>query len=141
MTEAFKVQKDDSKEDAGLDLNYLRPGTCVNYKRYVYDYPKDTLSDEPATDLTQYPLSHQPGPAGVESPGAKVVAEHYCNLFDLECTARPGDATLPNCWRNVFARTVREEIDSHEEVLRRRRVQEGLVSLQQMLDEARKFRQ
>lgn len=126
------------KEEAKEPLNHITPGTCVNYKRYVYTYP-DPQIVEPDEELTQIPMTHPPGPQGVESPGAEIAREHWCNLFDLDCTARPGDATLPDCWRNVYARTVKEEVFSHEEVLRRRRVQEGLVSLQSLLDDAKKF--
>lgn len=126
------------KEEAN-DINHVLPGTCVSYKRYIYEYPDGTLSDRSTDEFTQDPLYSQPGPSGVESPGATVAREHWCNLFDLECTARPGDATLPECWRNVFARTVRDEIDNHEELLRRRRIQLGLVSLQNLIDDARKF--
>ncbi len=138
--EAAFETRDAKHKEAAQDLQHKTPGTCVNYKRYVHEYPAPTI-EEPAEDLTQIPLLNPPGPGGVEYPGAVVTAEHWCNLFDLECSARPGDATLPECWRNVFARTTREEIDSHEEVLRRRRVQEGLVSLQAIIDDARKFKQ
>jgi len=130
----------DNKEDA-VDLNHKRPSTCVNYKRYVYTYPDPVVDDRSTTDFTQDPLYSPPGPSGVESPGAEVAKEHWCNLFDLECTARPGDATLPECWRNVFARTVREEVDSHEEVLRRRRIKLGIVSLTHLMDDTKKFRE
>ena len=57
----------------------------------------------------------------------------------MECAARPGDATMPTCWRNVFARTVKEEINSREDVLRQTRIDEGLVSLQELIDRAREF--
>lgn len=129
-----------NKEEARDFLNHILPGTCVNYKRYVYAYPDDQLED-PETDLTQYPLHVQPGPVGTVFPGVEVSREHWCNLFDLECTSRPGDASHPDCWRNVFARTMKEEIDSFTELLRRRRISEGLVELQDLINEARKFEQ
>jgi hypothetical protein len=121
------------KEEAMLSRNHITPGTCVNYKRYVYAAPKDDLP-EPPTDTSQYPLYHNPGPVGTEDQTAVVVGEHYCNLFDKECSARPGDATSPTCWRNVFARTVREEIFDYEQVLRLKRIQEGYMELQNLLD-------
>jgi len=138
--EAALVNHASKEKEEAQDLQHKRPGTCVSYERDVHAYP-DPTTGEPATDLTQIPLLNPPGPGGAEYPGAQVVAEHWCKLFELECSARPGDATLPECWRNVFARTTREEIDNHEEVLRRRRIQEGLVSLQALIDDARKFRQ
>lgn len=128
------------KEEAGIPLNYKNPGTCVHYKKYVAHIPgpgDDTLP-EPETDLSQYPLTTQPG-GDTYPPGTEIVGEHYCNLFERECAARPGDATLPTCWRNVFARTVREEITSHEEILHRRRLDEGLVTLQALIQDARKY--
>lgn len=135
--------KKSDKATAGIGVQYLRPGTCVNYKKYVYDLPDGPDNDplpEPSTDLSQYPLDHYPGSIDAVPPGSSIVREHYCNLFDLDCSARPGDATLPTCWRNVLARTVKEEIFSHEEVLRTRRLDEGLVGLQNLIDDARKFR-
>jgi hypothetical protein len=131
---------EDKKEEAKLPLVQTPPGTCVNYKRYVYNTlgPEDDSLPEPSTDLTQYPLSHRPGEEDTSVPGAEVSREHYCNLFDLDCTSRPGDATKPDCWRNVFARTVRDEIISFEQILRRRRAEEGLQSLQDLLDEMNK---
>jgi len=133
-------ERDPGKEEAN-DINHIRPGTCVSYKRYIYEYPDPALSDRSTDDFTQDPILNPPGPVGVESPGAEITREHWCALFDLDCAARPGDATLPTCWRNVFARTVREEVDTHEEVLRRRRVQVGLVALQDLIDDSKKFRQ
>lgn len=128
-----------AKKEEANGIQHKRPGTCANYKRYVYEFPTPSI-EEPETDLTQVPLYNPPGGDAV-FPGTTVAREHWCNLFDLECTARPGDATLPDCWRNVFARTVKEEVDTHEEVLRQRRIQEGLVSLQDVIDNARKFEQ
>ena len=128
---AFNEQKETGAEEGSGG-----PGTCLHYKRYVYSYPKDDLPDPP-TDTSQYPLYNHPGPVGVESPGARVEKEHYCSLFDTECSARPGDATSPECWRNVFARTVKEEITSHEDILRMKRLRMGLVELQRMIDKAK----
>lgn len=127
-------------KEAAQNLQHVRPGTCVSYKRYIHVYPDPKLED-PENDITQYPLLSAPDSGGAEYPGAEVAREHWCSLFDLACTARPGDATLPDCWRNVFARTVNQEIDSHTEVLRRRRIEEGLVALQELIEDARKFRQ
>lgn len=138
VSEAFASEKDCHKEDAAQPLNDILPGTCVSYKRYVYQYPADNLI-EPSEDLTQYPLVGLP-PPGAEGPEARVVGEHHCALFDLECSARPGDATSPTCWRNVFARTVREEIFSHEEVLRQKRIQSGFVELQNLLAKAKQIK-
>ena len=138
--EAALDTREQRKQEQAQDIQHKTPGTCVSYARYIHEYPDPSI-EEPATDLTQIPLLNPPGPGGAEYPGARVVAEHWCKLFDMECSARPGDATMPTCWRNVFARTVKEELDSHEEVLRQRRIQEGLVSLQALLDDARKFRQ
>jgi len=120
------------------NLNHILPGTCVSFKKSVFVTPPDSL-DEPATDLSQYPLSPQEGDSGLPRPGDELARENWCSLFDLECSARPGDATLPTCWRNVFARTVREEITNHEDILRQRRIQQGLVSLQSLIDGAKKF--
>ncbi len=137
VSEAF-AEEDRRKEDAGQPLNDILPGTCVSYKRYVYQPPSDDLP-EPSEDFSQYPLVSLPLP-GAEGPGARIVAEHHCALFDLECSARPGDATSPVCWRNVFARTVREEIFNHEEVLRQKRIQSGFVELQNLLVKAKQVK-
>lgn len=132
VSEAFAAENDRHKEFSAQSLNDILPGTCVSYKRYVYQYPSDNLP-EPSEEFTQYPLVGLL-PPGVEGPSAHIVAEHHCALFDLECSARPGDATSPVCWRNVFARTVREEIFNHEEVLRQKRINSGFVELQNLLD-------
>ena len=136
---AVSVALDEGKEVAVQSRNGVLPGTCVNYKRYIFSTPTDDLP-APPTDISQYPLFHNPGPAGAESPGTQVIAEHYCSLFDRECSARPGDATSPECWRNVFARTVKEEVCNHEQILRMKRLQMGLVELQNMIDEAKKYK-
>lgn len=141
------------KEEIGLTLDQVekefftksdvvnsRPGTCVHFKKYLVDIPgpeQDNLP-EPGTDTSQYPLYNNPG-SDAYPPGTKILAENYCSLFDRPCSARPGDATLPTCWRNVFARTVRDEITSHEEVLEETRVNKGLQDLQKKIDESRKF--
>lgn len=141
VRDAFVERKEsEDTELAVQSLNDIRPGVCVSYKRYIYAQP-DLPSIDTVTDLTQVPLYNPPGPPGVESPGAKIIAEHHCTLFDLECSSRPGNAIMPQCWRNVFSRTMREEITSHEHVLRMKRVEEGLVSLQDLIDDARKFTQ
>lgn len=126
-----------SVEDHITDVRSI-PGNCVSYAKYVYTYPKDTLED-PATDLSQYPKYSQPGDGASEAPGAEITREHYCKLFDADCTARPGDATKASCLRNVFARTVGEELASHAEIKRRRKVQEKVVSLQSLINSARKL--
>jgi hypothetical protein len=142
LAEALAEEKNKERELAGQPLNYILPGTCVSYKRYVYYVPgpDDDPLPEPSEDFTQYPLFHQPGAPGAEGPGVRIVGEHYCNLFDMECSARPGDATLPTCWRNIFARTVREELFDHEQILRMKRVQKGLVDLQNLLDHAKGYK-
>ena len=137
ISETIKLAVNDafSTKVAGSEVpyNHIRPGTCVNYKRYVYTYPGVGLSDPP-TDLSKYPIVQSPGGGDTETQEATVVGEHHCSLFDNECSARPGNATSPTCWRNVFARTVREEIFSHEQILRVKRIQEGISSLQDTLD-------
>lgn len=129
------------KEEAAQPRNDVLPGLCVSYKRYVYEAAPPPPIEEPADDLTQVPLHNPAGDAGMPGPRDRVVKEHHCNLFDLECAARPGDATSPTCWRNVFARTMGDEIFSHEQLLRERRLRSGLVSLQALLDDAKKFNQ
>jgi hypothetical protein len=137
IQEAFNAERV-GKEKSAQPLNDISPGTCLSYKRYIYQQSTPPI-DEPAEDLTQIPLYNPPGPAGVEGPGATIIREHYCNLFDLDCSARPGNATMPECWRNVFARTMREEITNHEQVLQMKRVSVGLVGLQTLIDDAKKF--
>jgi hypothetical protein len=128
------------KQEEALLNNQVLPGTCVSYARTVYTYPEDTLADDPATDLSQYPLYTQPGDDASPGPGAEVAREHYCKLFDLDCAARPGDATLPACWRNVFAATLKEEFSSHDnEIQKSRRIKQGMVSLQSLINDAKKF--
>src|SRR5690606_25335743 len=105
--------------------NQVIPGTCVSYAKHVYSYPADTLP-EPPTDLSQYPKYSQPGDGASEAPGAEIVREHYCKLFDADCTARPGDATKPECLRHVFARTVDEELAAHAQIKRRKEISRGL---------------
>jgi hypothetical protein len=141
-----KVLKEELAElfQEGADRRYAKtlPGTCVSYQRYIVKVPgpgDDTLP-EPATDTSQYPLFSNPGGVDSYPPGSKVVGEHHCNLFDLECTARPGDATMPACWRNVLARTVREELTEREDIIRDIRGRRlDLVKLQSLIDDARKF--
>lgn len=126
----------------GLNKVDQRPGTCVSYKRYVYDIPtadNDTMPPPP-TDLSQYPQANHPGAVDELEPGAKVVREHYCSLFDTDCSSRPGDATHPDCWRNLFARTVAEEVDSYHELLFRNRISKGLVELQNLIESAKRFK-
>lgn len=148
-----KVSKqlvDHKDEQAGIDHNKMTPGTCVSFRKYVYenagpnnDDLQDPAVNEPPPEegrpTTQFPLAVQPGAPLTEGPDARVVRENYCSLFDLDCTARPGDATHPDCWRNVFARAVTDEVKDYEDVLRRRRASEGLVSLQELIDSARDF--
>lgn len=120
----------------------LKPGTCVNYKKYVFEYPNAENDDlpEPPNDLSQYPQTKHPGALDTVPPDAEIAKERWCALFDLECSSTtPGDATSPTCWRNVFAKTVDEELTSYREVLEQKRLDEGLVSLQRSIDEARKF--
>jgi hypothetical protein len=133
-------EEDDAeeKEEAHITDNRSLPGTCVSYARYVYTYPQDMLED-PETDLSQYPKYSQPGLHDSEAPGAEVSREHYCKLFDADCTARPGDATDPNCLRHVFSRTVEEEIASHSEAARMRKIQDDVVKLQDLVASAKKF--
>ena len=142
VQEVFEQYK--SKESADMGLSQIRPGTCTSYKKYVYSVP-EISGDDPADNepnefkfgrpTTQIPLANNSGGDEFVPPGSTVAREHYCALFDLDCSSRPGDATHPNCWRNVFARSVREEVDSFEEILRRRRIEEGLVDLQLAIDE------
>lgn len=130
-----------AKEGAGLVPGALRPGTCVHFKKEVVQLPAPEMG-EPATDLSQYPLFSPPGGVDSNPPGAQVVKEHHCNLFDIECSSRPGDATAPECWRNVFASTIKDELSNHEEAVRViRSADESLVRLQAVIDEARKFKQ
>ncbi len=140
---AESVRKAVREEMAGLRYNDMRPGTCVHFKKEVVDLPLYTM-DEPATDLSQYPLFSPPGGVDSNPPGAAIVQENYCNLFGLPCTARPGDATMPSCWRNVFAETVNNVVleSDFEEIVRNiRSTGNDLVKLQTIIDNARKFRQ
>lgn len=129
------------REDSMYVPANSRPGTCVHYKRYLVAHPDDELID-PQTDLSQYPL-YTNAPGDTYLPGTRVIGEHGCSLFDIECSARPGDATMPACWRNVFARTVRDEVNfSYEQIVRDiREKNPQLVKLQQLIDDARKFKQ
>lgn len=138
LSVVLEKTKEVPEKASDLEPNAVRPGTCVNFKKYVYEYPDGTIVD-PETELTQVPLKNNTG-TDAENTEAAVARENYCNLFDLDCAARPGDATLPTCWRNVFARTVRDEIFKHEQVLRETRVEEGLMELQRFIDEVRKFK-
>ncbi len=138
--EIAKVSKGISREIAEIRFNDKRPGTCANYKRFVFKPPADKL-EEPPTDLSRYPIVTTPD-VDTTPLGSEIAYEHYCTLFDMECSARPGDATLPTCWRNVFARTVKEEISKYEEIVRSIREKDSaLRRLQELIDEARKFEQ
>lgn len=128
----------ESLETADSLFNHKRPGTCVSFKKEIVLLPGDNPG-EPGTDLSQFPLYSQPGGPDTYPPGTRIMAQNHCTLFDRECSARPGNATLPECWRNVFARTVTEEITSHEQILKIKRLEEGLTVLQDAMDEARKF--
>ena len=143
ITEAVAVAveaKLPKQEEATAANNHILPGTCVSYARRVYEYPTDILSEDPKTDLSQYPLYSQPGLHDSEAPGAEVSREHYCKLFDLDCAARPGDATSSSCWRNVFATTVKEELSSQDNHIQRtHRIKREVVSLQTLIEDAKKF--
>lgn len=125
----------------GLLPGKSRPGTCVSFKKYVYDIPtaEDDTMPTPQTDLTQYPLANHPGDIDTIEPSAKIIHENWCELFDLECSARPGDATHPECWRNVFARAVEEEVVSYYDLLRQKRLSVGLVELENLLEDAKEL--
>jgi hypothetical protein len=139
IQEELKVHKvGEQVETADSLFNHKRPGTCVSFKKEVVLLPGDGPG-EPGTDLSQYPLYSNPGGPDTYPPGTRIVAENYCSLFDRECSARPGNATLPQCWRNVFARTVSDEITSHEQVLKMKRLEEGLTVLQDSMEAASKF--
>ena len=138
IREEIGFLKEGNPENAGIDINHQRPGTCVHFKKSIAVRPSGDNSGEPATDLSQLPMYNPPG-SGDNIPGSIIVAENYCSLFERECSSRPGNATLPECWRNVFARTVKEEVQSFEEIVKMKRLNEGLQSLQDVLDEARKF--
>lgn len=145
-----KLKKDIGKKDnknavaftTGLLPGELRPGTCVSFKRYVYDIPtaEDDKLPKPPTDLSQYPLANHPGDIDTIEPSAKIIHENYCELFDLECSARPGDATLPLCWRNVFARVVKEEVTSYWDILHQKRMDLGLVKLESLIENAKRIK-
>lgn len=127
-----------AKEESHVRDNPSLPGTCRSYAKYVYSYPAATLED-PATDLSQFPKYSLPGDGASEGPGAEVAREHYCKLFDADCTARPGDATKAECLRNVFASTVNAEIAAHGDTKRMRKIQQNVVSLQSLVDNAKKL--
>lgn len=140
--EMAKLSGEVKQELSGLLRNHVRPGTCVHFKRYLVKYPEDALdSPPPSGDTSQYSLYTNPDRDSFP-PGTEIVGEFGCNLFGIECSARPGDATSPRCWRNVFARTVRDELTNGEDILRSiRESDRDLVRLQDLIDEARKFKQ
>lgn len=115
-----------------------RPGTCVDFAKYVFTYPADVLED-PATDLSQYPKYSNPGSHDHEAPGAEVARENYCKRYDADCTARPGDATDPNCLRHVLSQTIEEEVASHSKMARVREIEQSVVKLKNLITSAKKF--
>lgn len=125
------------KEEAVRDAPSI-PGTCVSYVKYTYTRPEATL-DDPPTDLSQYPLYTKLGDGATEVPGSEVAREHYCKLFDADCTARPGDATKAECLRNVFASTVAVEVAAQDKVKLMYKVQQEVVSLQSLLTAAKRL--
>lgn len=139
VKEVVKEEIKELKKDIASDDHYNFPGQCVAYQRFVYA-PATFSLEEPPTDLSQYPLVNPAGPDG-RGAGTELIREHYCSLFDADCTARPGDASRPTCLRNVLATVVRDELLSQEEITRVIRLNTGLVELQRLIDEARKFRQ
>lgn len=136
--ELVVLKKGTTKEESGLLQNHKRPGTCVSFKKEVVALPGDEPG-EPGTDLSQYPLYHNPAGPDTYPPGTRIIAENHCALFDRECSARPGNATSPTCWRNVFARTVQDEIHSHAQILKMKRLEEGLEDLQEVMEKAEKL--
>jgi len=137
--EAAVAAKFPKPEEATMMPSSDYPGTCKSYVKYVYSYPEASL-DDPATDLSQFPLYSQPGDEAAPASGAEIVSENHCRLFDLPCTSRPGDATKKECLRNVFAATVKEELSSQDNYIQRtRRIKKEVVTLQTLVDDAKKF--
>lgn len=136
------VAEEDNKAVATGSPSSSNPGTCVHFKKYVYEYQP---SSETAIEVDGEELEQVPKIAGVgDNPGPedKIVAEKWCNLFDTECTSLAGDATDARCLRNVINSTTANCISSmgdlhmaikHKEMELVDRVKEALCSADDVL--------
>lgn len=94
------------------------PGTCVNFKKYVYEFVPPSESDRSQENQPNIPPVSGIG----DNPSLedKIVHEHWCSLFDSECTVLAGIATDPRCLRNVFNTTVKDMVadmqDLHNQI-------------------------
>lgn len=112
-------KKDDAMEEDKKDKEIAtgapsstNPGTCLHFKKYVYEYqPPVEEATDPEGEV-QPQLPKVPGVGDNPGPDDKVVGEHWCNLFDTKCTVLAGDATDARCLRNVLNRTAAEAIDN-----------------------------
>jgi hypothetical protein len=77
-----------SKEDAHLARRWgpadNSAGICVDFKKYQYEHP------------------------GLPNPG-KIVATHWCKLFEEPCPVLGADAQDPTCLRSKYARRTPEK--------------------------------
>ena len=91
------------------------PGTCVSFKKYVYSYQPDSGAD---WDQEHPPhIEDPPGAGDSVGPKDKIVKEHWCSLFDVGCTSFAGDATNPQCLRNVLNRSTKDAVSDHQDFL------------------------
>lgn len=115
------------------------PATCVSFKKYVYEYQQPTGQ---SFDQENQPADINPPGAG-DSPGPddKIIHEHWCSLFDDACPVLAGEATHPECLRNVLNRTTKEVIsdlsDAHAAHLQfEKAVSDELLEATKKADEA-----
>lgn len=87
------------------------PGACVSFKHKVTRYIQPAQNVDGESDIS---ILNPPGVFDTTSQDDVVVHENWCTLFDLECTARPGDATKVSCLRNVAEAEVKSQLLSND---------------------------
>jgi len=91
LIELDNEDMDINKTSSGIDTNDVRSqtsvGICVNYKKYLY-------SNDPADEDT------------------KVAHEHWCTLYDTDCTSFSRDTTDPQCLRVLANKTIADVVKS-----------------------------
>jgi hypothetical protein len=111
----FAAKKEGATENAASREVY----SCVNFKKYVYDTTSLYSDGHPVF------LPSQPGAL----QNTKLQHTAWCSLFDVACMTLGGDATSPECWRNILNRTTKEVIlNDYEQLLENRETYKNLAN-------------
>jgi hypothetical protein len=94
------------------------PKTCVNFKKYVYEFMGS--ENPPITNIDDVeefiPAPTLPGAGDTVTQNMRIIHTNWCSLFDTECTTLGGDATHPDCLRNVLNRTTKERLSTYRDM-------------------------